>query len=232
MTLSKSSLLHLQYHNSIYSCNYLRNLATEDYAKSLIKEKSIKNYYKNSIVGDIEASHILITPDVKDDMTDDEKKKAEEAALKEAKDIIKKLDEGAKFADLAKEYSDDEGSAKDGGALGKFNKGDMVESFEKAAYALEVNKYTKEPVESEYGYHIILKTKEHEKAALEDVKEEIIETLSKEKLSTDKTISIDALSNLRKEYEFEITDDKLASQYRKYMNNLLQQATQTTTTAK
>jgi len=212
--------------------NYLRNLATEDYAKSLIKEKSIKNYYKNSVVGDIEASHILITPEVTDDMKDDEKKKAEEKALKTAKEIIKKLDEGAKFADLAKEYSDDEASAKEGGALGKFNKGDMVESFEKAAYALEVNKYTKEPVESEFGYHIILKTKEHDKAKLEDVKEEIIETLSKEKLSTDETISIDALSNIRKKYDFKITDDELASQYRKYMNNLLQQATQTTTQAK
>ena len=212
--------------------NYLRNLATEDYAKSTIKEKSIKNYYKNSVVGDIEASHILITPDVKDDMSDEEKEKAEEAALKEAKEIIKKLDEGADFKELAKEYSDDEGSAKDGGALGAFNKGDMVEAFETAAYALKVNKYTDEPVESEYGYHIILKTKEYEKKELDEVKEEIIETLAKEKLASDATISIDALSDLRKEYDFEITDDELASQYRKYMNNLLQQATSTTTSAK
>jgi len=208
--------------------NYLRNLATEDYAKSLVKEKEIKNYYKNSVVGDIEASHILITPNVTDDMTDEEKEKAEETAKKEAQDLIKKLNDGAKFADLAKEYSDDEASAKDGGALGQFNKGDMVESFEKAAYALKVNEYTKEPVESEYGYHIILKTKEHDKKELDEIKKEIIETLADEKLRNDATISIDALSNLRKEYDFEITDDELASQYRKYMNNLLQQATSTT----
>jgi len=212
--------------------NYLRNLTTEDYAKSLIKEKSIKNYYKNSVVGDIEASHILITPDVTDDMSDEEQKKAEEAALKEAKEIIKKLKDGAKFADLAKEYSDDESNAKDGGALGKFNKGDMVEAFETAAYALKVNEYTEEPVETEYGYHIILKTKEYDKKELDEVKEEIIETLSKEKIATDPTISIDALSNIRKEYDFEIVDDELAAQYRKYMNNLLQQATSTTTSAK
>lgn len=210
---------------------YLRNLATEDYAKSLIKDKAIKNYYKNSVVGDIEASHILITPDVTDDMSDEEKEKAEEKALNTAKDIIKKLNDGAKFEDLAKEYSDDEASAKENGALGKFNKGVMDVSFEKAAYELKVNEYTKEPVKSQFGYHIILKTKEHDKAKLEDVKEEIIETLAQEKLSTDKTISIDALSNIRKKYDFNITDDELASQYRKYMNNLLQQATQTTTSA-
>lgn len=212
--------------------NYLRNLATEDYAKSLVKEKEIKNYYKNSVVGDIEASHILITPEVTDDMSEEDQKKAEETALNEAKDIIKKLDEGADFAELAKKYSDDEGSASNGGALGKFNKGDMVESFETAAYALKVNEYSKEPVESEHGYHIILKTKEYDKEKLEDVKDEIIEQLADEKLKNDATISIDALSNIRKKYEFEITDDELASQYRKYMNNLRQQATSTTTSAK
>ena len=210
--------------------NYLRNLATEDYAKSLIKEKSIKNYYKDNIVGDIEASHILITPEVTDKMTDDEKKAAEEKALKTAKEVIKKLNDGAKFEDLAKEYSDDAANAEKGGALGKFNKGVMDESFEKAAYDLKINEYSKEPVKSQFGYHIILKTKEYDKAKLEDVKDEIIETLAKEKLETDRTISINALSNIRKKYDFEITDDELSSQYRKYMNNLLQQATSTTST--
>lgn len=208
--------------------NYLRNLATEDYAKSLVKEKEIKNYYKNSVVGDIEASHILITPDVTDDMSDEEQEKAEEEALNKAKDIIKKLNDGADFSELAKEYSDDEATAENGGELGKFNKGDMVESFENAAYALKVNEYSKEPVESEYGYHIILKTKEYDKAELDEVRDEIIEKLADEKLNNDATISIDALSNIRKKYEFEITDDELASQYRKYMNNLRNQATSTT----
>lgn len=208
--------------------NYLRNLATEDYAKSTITEKSIKNYYKNSIVGDIEASHILITPEVTDDMSDEEKEEAENKALEEAKEIIKKLNNGENFAKLAKEYSDDEGTASNGGALGAFNKGDMVESFETAAYALEVNEFTKEPVESEYGYHIIKKTKEYDKPEQKDVEEEIIETLTNEKLSNDATISITALTELRKEYDFKIIDSDLESQYRKYINNLLHQATSTT----
>ena len=212
--------------------NYLRNLATEDYAKSTISEKSIKNYYKNSVVGDIEASHILITPNVTDDMSDEEKEAEEEKALQEAKDLIKKLNEGADFKELAKKYSKDEASATKGGSLGAFNKGDMVESFETAAYALKVNEYTKEPVESEYGYHIILKTKEYDKKELDEVKDEIIKTLADEKLASDKTIAIDALSELRKEYDFKIEDSSLESQYRKYMNNLLQQATSTTTSAK
>mgnify|MGYP004648155269 CR=1 FL=1 len=212
--------------------NYLRNLATEDYAKSKVTDKSIENYYKNTTVGDIEASHILITPEVKDDMSDEEKTKAEEAALKEAKDIIEKLNNGEDFAELAKKYSDDTASAKNGGALGKFNKGDMVESFETAAYALKVNEYTKEPVESEHGYHIILKTKEYDKPELKDVKDEITETLAKEKMQNDSTISITAITELRKKYDFKITDSELATQYNKYINNLYQRATSTTSTTK
>ena len=46
----------------------------------------------------------------------------------------------------------------------------MEESFETAAYALKVNEYTKEPIKTSYGYHIIKKTKEYDKKELKDVK--------------------------------------------------------------
>ncbi len=72
----------------------------------------------------------------------------------EAKDIIKKLDGGAKFEDLAKEKSSD-GSAGDGGDLGYFGPGQMVPEFEKQAFTLDVGKYTKEPVKTQFGFHVI-----------------------------------------------------------------------------
>ncbi|MBR1977587.1 peptidylprolyl isomerase, partial [bacterium] len=56
-------------------------------------------------------------------------KKAEEKAKKEAEKIIKELEDGADFAELAKKYSDDEATAKNGGSLGKFSPDDMVEQF-------------------------------------------------------------------------------------------------------
>ena len=148
--------------------NHLRDLATTDYAKKQITDEQIKSYYKSDVVGDIEASHILITVDAKDDATEDEKKKAEEKALKDAKQIIEKLNKGEDFSKLAKTYSKDDSNKNDGGALGKFNKGDMEENFEIAAYKLKVNEYTKEPVKTAYGYHIIKKTKEYEKDTLEN----------------------------------------------------------------
>ncbi|MGL4490501.1 MAG: peptidylprolyl isomerase [Rhizobiaceae bacterium] len=72
----------------------------------------------------------------------------------EAKDIIKKLDGGAKFEDLAKEKSSD-GSAGEGGDLGYFGAGQMVPEFEKQAFTIAVGQYTKEPVKTQFGFHVI-----------------------------------------------------------------------------
>ena len=201
--------------------NYYRNLAIDDYTKEQITDKQIEKYYNENVFGDISCKHILITPDTKDSMTDDEKDKADKEALNKAKDIIKKLKEGASFDELAKEYSQDASNAEKGGDLGFFNKGEMVSEFEDAAFALKVGKYTTTPVKTKYGYHIILKTDEKEKASLEDKKEEIVETLVEELKSTDKTLSINALVELRKDYGMNIEDDELAKQYSTYIANQL-----------
>ena len=205
--------------------NYYRDLATTDYAKKQITDKQIENYYETETVGDIEANHILITVDVKDDATDEEKTKAEEKAKKKAEEVIEKLNNGEDFATLAKEYSKDDATKDKGGALGKLDK-----AFETAAYALKVNEYTKEPVKSSYGYHIIKKTKEYDKKELKDVKDSIIETLANELTTNDKTISITAIGELRKEKGMNIEDSELKSSYNKYMNSLYNYYNTTSTT--
>lgn len=210
--------------------NYFRDLATDDYAKKQITDKEIENYYESDVVGDIEASHILITVDVKDDASEEEKEKAENKALKDAKQIIEKLNKGEKFEDLAKTYSKDDSNKNEGGALGKFNKGDMVKEFETAAFELKVDEYTKEPVKTSYGYHIIKKTKEHEKDTLENLKEEIKETLASDLLNSSATISITALSELRKDKGMNIEDSEIKSSYNKYINSLYNYYNTSTTT--
>jgi parvulin-like peptidyl-prolyl isomerase len=70
--------------------------------------------------------------------------------------IIEKLKNGGDFAALAKEYSQDTGSAVNGGDLGWFGTGAMIAEFETAAFALEKpGDFTLVPVKSQYGYHII-----------------------------------------------------------------------------
>ena len=73
----------------------------------------------------------------------------------EAQAIIKDLDAGKKFEDIAKEKSTDPGSGANGGDLGYFVQGQMVPEFEKVAFELEPGSYTKEPVQSQFGFHVI-----------------------------------------------------------------------------
>lgn len=100
----------------------------------------------------------------------------------EAKAIIKKLDGGAKFEDLAKESSTD-GSSAQGGDLGYFGEGMMVPEFEKAAFALDVGSYTKEPVKSQFGYHIIKveDKRQQQPPAFDQVKDQVRSILIREK---------------------------------------------------
>ena len=194
-----------------------RQNAINDYANSLITDKQIEEYYNEKTIGDIKASHILITSEATNDMTDEEKTKLENEAFNKAKEVIKKLDNGAKFEDLAKEYSKD-GSANDGGNLGYFNRGKMASEFEEAVIKLEVGKYTKEPVKTQFGYHIILKTDQKEKPSLEESKEKIKTTLSKELVANTQNISAFALEWLREKNNLTIYDAELKIKYDHYMN--------------
>ncbi|MDP1421629.1 peptidylprolyl isomerase [Peribacillus simplex] len=129
----------------------------------------------------VEASHILV---------EDEKT---------AKKVAKEIAEGGDFAKLAAEYSTDTETADNGGSLGYFGKGDMVEEFEDVAFDLDINKVS-DPVKSDYGYHIIKVTgkKEAKKANLEDSKEVIKETLLSERLQEEYPVW---LAEVKKDHE-------------------------------
>lgn len=209
----------------LLSLEYKRSLAVNDYLKDNLTDDEIQKYYDENIYGDIKASHILIAVNTTDKMSDDEKEKVKKKALEKAKDIIKKLDKGSKFNDLAKKYSDDSSTASEGGNLGYFNSDKMDASFWNAAEKLEKNKYTEEPVESSYGYHIILKTGEKEKKELKSVKSTIKESLAKDKLSNDKKVYYETLKAIREEKKITFGDSDLEKQYNSYMDELIKNAT-------
>lgn len=71
----------------------------------------------------------------------------------EAQDLIKKLNDGIKFQELAKDYSNCP-SGQSGGSLGEFGKGQMVAPFETAAFSLNIDEVS-EPVKTQFGYHLI-----------------------------------------------------------------------------
>lgn len=96
-----------------------------------------------------QASHILIRIDGKT---------SAEQALKKVQEIRKQIVAGADFAEMAKKYSQDPGSAKLGGDLGLFQQGMMVPAFDKAVFSMKVNEIS-EPVKTNFGYHLIKLTK-------------------------------------------------------------------------
>ena len=149
-------------------------------------DEEVQAYY-DAIEPNLQASHILV---------DDEEL---------AKDLIKQLDEGADFAELAKEHSSDS-SAENGGELGSFGRGQMVAEFEDAVFALKDGEYSKEPVQSQYGFHVIKRTATDEKEAFdaEAVKEKMME----EKLA-DYTKLQEVMVSLVEESDVKIKDEDL-----------------------
>ena len=208
---------------------FKREKAVKDYISKNLKDKEIDKYYKDEIYGQVEASHILIRPSVSEDATDDEITEAEKEAKKTAKEIIKKLNNGEDFAKLAKKYSEDEASAVNGGKLGYFELDTMVEEFSEAAKELKVDEYTKEPVKSSFGYHIILKTGQKDKPELKDVKDSIKEKLTFQKLDEDATLYYQTLIDIRKENNIKWNDTVLEDKYNDLMEQLLEAAKQQAT---
>ena len=192
--------------------NYKKRQATQEYLKNTITDKEINDEYQKE-KGEIKASHILIAPE---NSSDAAKKKAKSFA----QELIKRIEKGESFEKLAKEYSKD--SKEKGGDLGFVNLDSLTKNFRESLNKLKINEMTKEPVETEYGYHIILKTGEKKKASLKELREKIIEKLVKNKIEKDySVIQAKALIDLRKKNKFKLYDIDLEKQYTAYVNNIL-----------
>jgi peptidyl-prolyl cis-trans isomerase D len=119
-----------------------------------IDEAKIKAYYRDNRANyaktqeQRKASHILIK--VNKDMDD-------ASAKAKLNEILNEYKAGKPFAELAKQYSQDPGSAKQGGDLGFFGRGVMDKAFEEAAFSLKKGEVS-QPVKSRFGYHLILVT--------------------------------------------------------------------------
>ncbi|WP_276498341.1 SurA N-terminal domain-containing protein [Pontibacter litorisediminis] len=130
---------------------------TNNNTVALFKVTDAKTAEKSAV----KASHILIRPE-------NDTPEAKAAAKAKAQDVLTQIKNGADFAQMAAQYGSD-GTASRGGDLGWFPEGQMVPAFEKAVFAFNGTGLLPNPVETEYGYHIIKvtepKTKESYKIA-------------------------------------------------------------------
>jgi len=151
-----------------------------------VTQSDLQSYYEQHrdqyrVPEQVKVSHILIkTPLAGPDGKVDEKGVAE--AQHRAEDLLKQFKGGAKFETLAEKYSEDPGSAKQGGSLGWVGRGQTVPEFEKAAFSLPKGQMS-DLVKSSYGFHIIRvddKQDAHMKS-LDEVKSDIEPILKRQK---------------------------------------------------
>ncbi len=116
---------------------YLERLVVAEVDEAAVQARYQTNLEENPPSEEVHARHILV--------------ESEEVA----REIIVALDEGADFTELAMERSTGP-SAPQGGDLGYFTHGQMVPTFSDTAFAMEAGSYSKDPVQTEFGWHVIL----------------------------------------------------------------------------
>ena len=152
------------------------SIDTEEIAQSIeFSPLDVEQYYKENIERfrsneERKSSHILISFD--DEVIED-------AAQEQSKDILLRIKGGESFEELAQEFSDDSGSATNGGDLGWAEPGLFVPEFDQVLYALEIGEIS-DPVKTQFGYHIIRldDVKEGRKKEFAEIEEELTEEYS------------------------------------------------------
>ena len=145
-----------------------------------IPDARLRQYYSRNranyrLAEQATASHILFMFDPESSDQEDPEKEAK------AKEVLQKIRDGADFAEMAKEYSEDAANAESGGDLGWFGEGEFPEAFEQAAFALDPGAIS-DVVKSTAGYHII-KLQEHQEGRtrpFDEVRDQILTTLRSE----------------------------------------------------
>ena len=153
------------------------SIDTEEIAQSIeFSPLDVEQYYKENIERfrsneERKSSHILISFD--DEVIED-------AALEQSKDILLRIKGGESFEELAQEFSDDSGSATNGGDLGWAEPGLFVSEFDQVLYALEIGEIS-DPVKTQFGYHIIRldDVKEGRKKEFAEIEEELTDEYSR-----------------------------------------------------
>lgn len=125
----------------------------------------------------------------------------------EAKAVIAELDAGKNFIELAKEKSTDPNKS-EGGDLGYFGKGRMVPEFETAAFAMEKGTYSKAPVKSQFGYHVILVEDKRDAPPppFEQVEPQVRQLVMRDKY-------VELLNKAKDQSQVEIVDEALKKAY-------------------
>jgi foldase protein PrsA len=198
--------------------DYRRKKYLEKYVKDNLTDKEIEEYYNENVYGDIDCQHILIetssSDDSSSDSSDSSDKLSDEDAKKLAEEIIDKINDGTSWKDIQKEYKD-KITFEDLGYQSWDS--DLEDTFKDALKDMDNKSYSKEPVKTSYGYHIIYRIKQKKTPTLEKTKDKIIEKLIDEKEEADENLQYKALISLRKEKKITFSDTTMKEKYENYI---------------
>ena len=175
--------------------------------KTLLTQADVQNFIKANPVTDAEVKAEYDSKVAGENGTEYKARHILVKTEDEAKKLIAELDKGADFAKLANKNSLDAKESQNGGDLGWFVPGQMVAPFSAAVEKLEKGKYTKTPVQTQFGWHVILRedSRKQTPPPLEAVKEQLMPYLQRKKVQT-------MVETLRKQAKVEIlvplTDDQ------------------------
>jgi parvulin-like peptidyl-prolyl isomerase len=209
------SIMDIQYRKAGGKMNfeeYMKNknipivYIIEDYKNNILIQKFLKNSVKDSVtiseeeiqkklmqIKSVTVRHILL----KTINLNEKEKKQKRSELEK---ILERVNKGESFSNLAKTYSEDPGSSKNGGLIKNIKPGDMLKPFDEISFSLAIGEIS-EIFETQFGYHILTvidRKKENRSPA--EIKNEILET--KQKILLPKIIK-------RLKIEFEFTEIKI-----------------------
>ncbi|MGR8941047.1 MAG: peptidylprolyl isomerase [Gammaproteobacteria bacterium] len=179
------------------SPEYLEQL--EEAKKSILTQTSLKNFFKTNPVTDAEIKAEYDSKIVAETGTEYKARHILVKTEDEAKKIIAELDKGGDFAKLANKHSLDAKDSQNGGDLGWFVADQMVKPFSEAVAKLEKGKYTKAPVQTQFGWHVILRedSRAQTPPALDAVKPQLTPYLQRQKFQK-------MIENMRQQAKVEI----------------------------
>lgn len=141
---------------------FLAGMYVTQQSDAAVTEEAVQEFYQDRAVQfgqpQVKARHILV----------------ERESL--ANDLMKQIEGGADFAELARQHSADHGSARTGGDLGWFEQGRMVEEFSNAAFSAEKGEVVG-PVQTRFGFHLIEVQDKRDKIPLEEVRNQIVSSI-------------------------------------------------------
>jgi peptidyl-prolyl cis-trans isomerase SurA len=131
---------------------------------------------------------------------------SDEAALNRLNEIRMRLNQGEDFGDLARQFSEDQGSARNAGLLNRFGSGRLnAPVFEEAAFALKKQGDLSEPVKTDFGWHIIKLIERHPAESLEEMRDELLRRIKSSDRS--KVIVKSVNERIKEKYNYKKVND-------------------------